>query len=227
MNKQQFQDQVSQILYEFSPQEYIFEELINRYEIFHPFYDLDSIATKVIDYFKERLIQHKREVYKAGQELIFKYKIGEFMKLSVVETEIHLAKNLLLHDLSKFSATEALPYATHDFSNSHSKGTPEFQYAWCHHKAVNPHHPEHWYNPTRSGKLNVLPMQDIYIVEMLADWIGAGRTWGNELETWLPDNLHTFVFHEETMEKLKMILEHLGYEVEKKEGKLFTTGLTA
>lgn len=223
MTNQQFQDQVSQILYEFSPKEDVFKSLINRYEIYHPTYEDEVICSKVLDYFKERLIRHKIEVRQAGMELIWDHYALSLINVPSDDKEIRF--NLAIHDLSKFSVTEALPYATHDFSNSHSKGTPEFQYAWCHHKAVNPHHPEHWYNPTRSGKLNVLPMQDIYIVEMLADWIGAGRTWGNELETWLPDNLHTFVFHDETMEKLKMILEHLHYEVEKKEGKLFTTGL--
>ena len=58
----------------------------------------------------------------------------------------------------------------------------------------NPHHPEYWLNPNRSGELEPLPMPNIYTLEMIADWIGAGKTYGSTLEEWLPKNINKFKF---------------------------------
>ena len=89
-----------------------------------------------------------------------------------------------------------------------------FEKAWHHHKQNNPHHPEYWLNPNRSGILDVLPMPKIYVLEMIADWIGAGKTYGSTLEEWLPSNLHKFVWHRETANNVFSILLHLGIKTE-------------
>jgi hypothetical protein len=56
-------------------------------------------------------------------------------------------------------------------------------------------------------------MDDIFILEMFADWIGAGRTYGNEIETWLPENFKTFKFHYDTKMKVKQIAKNLNIDV--------------
>jgi hypothetical protein len=170
-------------------------------------YNDDFIYQLVIEYFTEKLIPHKIEVFYAGMELC---RTGFIADLKI-DTENYLY-NLYTHDLSKFSAIEAIPYATHDFSKP-NKGSIDFQIAWCHHKSKNEHHPEFWLNPNRKGEISPLPMSDIYIMEMFADWIGAGRTYGNELETWLPDNFKTFTFHPETEAKVRTIANHLNIEI--------------
>lgn len=158
-------------------------------------------------YFNERLIPHKINVFQAGIEIS---RMDWFTRMNIARDQF--IDNLYIHDLSKFSAVEALPYALHDFSNG-GKGSVEFQIAWCHHKCKNEHHPEFWLNPNRKGEVNPLPMPDIFIAEMIADWIGAGKTYGDELITWAPKNIDTFNFHPETEQKVRTILKEMNIEL--------------
>ena len=79
---------------------------------------------------------------------------------------------------------------------------------------MNPNHPEYWLNPTRNGSLKPLDMPKIYVLEMVADWIGAGKTYGDEIDTWLPGNLHTFKWSVGTATEVKTLLEYMGFKVE-------------
>jgi len=185
-----------------------FTEIVySRFDIECFEYSDDLKYWAVYNYFNERLIPHKIHVYQAGLELS-RY---DWFKDFNIDKEQYL-DNLWLHDISKFSAIEALPYATHDFSVK-GNGNLQFQIAWNHHKTMNRHHPEHWMNVDRQGNSRVLPMDDIFILEMFADWIGAGRTYGDELETWLPKNFKTFMFHPETEETVKQIAKNLNIEI--------------
>ncbi len=178
-------------------------KLLFSFEINDPRYSDDFIYQSVLQYFKEKLIPHKIEVFKAGLELL---KMDWFKRLDIDEETF--LYNLYIHDLSKFSAIEAIPYALHDFGSPNFSN--EMKYAWCHHKAINKHHPEHWLNPMRNGELKPLPMDDIFIVEMIADWIGAGKCYGEPFEEWVPKNIDTFKFHPETEQKVRTILKEMG-----------------
>lgn len=188
--------------------------LYDRFEVEDERFLDDYIYWSVYNYFKTKLIPHKIAVFKAGLELS---RYDWFYTLKFNKNQF--VENLWLHDLSKFSIQESIPYANHDFSSG--KTSIEFDCAWIHHKNHNEHHPEYWLNPSKDGTLNPLPMPMIYIVEMIADWIGAGRTYGNELETWLPDNLHKFLWHEETATNVKFILEKLGFVIDRRGNVLY------
>lgn len=179
----------------------------SRFDIEREDYWDDCIYHTVTQYFIEKLIPHKIHVYNAGIELM---QLPWFSEFKVNKEQF--VDSLWLHDLSKFSHIEALPYATHDFSKP-DKGSIYFQRAWCHHKSKNEHHPEFWLNPNRKGEISPLPMPDIYIMEMFADWIGAGKTYGDILETWLPKNFQTFEFHPETKQKVQQIANYLNIEI--------------
>jgi hypothetical protein len=168
----------------------------------------------IFNYFKDTVIPHKIEVYKGGMELIEKGIVPEELKVEFVN-------NLIIHDLSKFSVQEAAGYAY--YNRKTKEGREAFELAWHHHKMNNPHHPEHWLNPTKRGNLEILPMPKIYILEMVADWIGAGRSYGNELKDWLPNNLHNFLFHRETRRDLTTILSQLGFYIKDDRGWLFAS----
>lgn len=140
-------------------------------------------------FFKNVVIPHKIAVFKAGLALTTNPSFNSL--LSSQEKECFL-KNLWLHDLSKFSANEAFGYAMYNRETGYGK--EEFELAWHHHKMNNPHHPEYWLNPNRSGEIEPLAMPNIYVLEMIADWIGAGKTYGNSLEDWLPKNIGKFKF---------------------------------
>lgn len=63
----------------------------------------------------------------------------------------------------------------------------------------------------RDGKPN--PMPDIYITEMVIDWMAAGRSYQGswDIQAWLREN-HTYIMvHEETKQKLKPLLQTLGF----------------
>ena len=101
----------------------------------------------------------------------------------------------LLHDLSKFSPAEWGPYADYfyggewpvyaEVSTYHrtfygDRWTREwvqrrFDRAWLHHIHHNRHHWQHWLLHEDSGAVKALDMPYGCILEMVADWWGAGR----------------------------------------------------
>lgn len=163
----------------------------------------DEHFDKVDTYIKS-VIDHKINVLEAGIELV-KY-------LGLSESEYKEFKELLIiHDLSKFSKEEIFGYALWDFK-TWTGDKYLFDAAWLHHKNHNPHHPEYWLNVNRSGVPSPLQIPKKYVIEMVADWIGAGKSYGNSLITWLPDNIGKFVFHSETELYLQEILGKLDIQ---------------
>jgi hypothetical protein len=89
----------------------------------------------------------------------------------------------LLHDLSKLSPTEFIPSARY-WSGTRSpidaeKEEKGYSEAWQHHKGHNPHHPEYWVdNVMTIGEEPVaLLMPKRYAIELVCDWIAAGRAY--------------------------------------------------
>jgi hypothetical protein len=89
---------------------------------------------------------------------------------------------LLKHDLSKLSRHEWLPYAKQFFGDGEEP--MRMAKAWLHHQNHNDHHWEYWI--TRTSHLNTpavieditpLDMPEQAIREMVADWLGASRTY--------------------------------------------------
>ena len=50
-----------------------------------------------------------------------------------------------------------------------------YNYAWLHHQRRNPHHWQYWYLMQDNDPDFPLPMPKEYVLEMVADWAGAGR----------------------------------------------------
>ena len=49
--------------------------------------------------------------------------------------------------------------------------------AWMHHKGCNPHHWEYWIDYDENGNIIANKMPYNYVVEMVCDWIGAGKAY--------------------------------------------------
>lgn len=177
-------------------------------------YSDDYQFFNVADYMQHTVIPHKIAVYEAGLNLLKQKWFSDF-----VRDRFAFLENIWTHDMSKFSAIEALGYAFHNFKSKDYD--INFEMAWHHHKMNNPHHPEYWLNPSRTGEPEVLPMPNIFIVEMIADWIGAGKTYGNTLEKWLPDNIYKFRWHEKTAQTVKLILQRIDIDVKIEGATLF------
>ena len=90
----------------------------------------------------------------------------------------------LMHDNSKFSFAEFLPSAKY-FQGNRSPIDAEkeqngYSAAWLHYMGHNPHHWEYWIDFDENGKIiaNKIPYQ--YVVEMVCDWIGAGKAYNKD-----------------------------------------------
>lgn len=179
----------------------------------------------VENYFISKVIPHKIEVRRAGLELLTQdwfVKLLSLSDYSDAENPVETFRaNLWVHDLSKFSWNEAYGYAVHDFKTP-GPTLAVFKSAWHHHKAHNPHHPEYWLDTDRGGKVTPLPMPGIYVGEMIADWIGASRTYSlnSPIDEWLSKNLSQFLFHSYTAAILHDSLTKMGFKVDNNGGQL-------
>ena len=127
----------------------------------------------------------------------------------------------IIHDLSKFLPSEWLPYARYFYGDypewatmgawgksyyyglTKEKVEKQFDVAWLHHQHRNKHHWQRWLltlDSARSdGKLFPLAMPDRYRREMLADWNGAGRAYGNpNTAEWYQENKEQMQLHPDT-----------------------------
>jgi hypothetical protein len=191
------------------PEEFA-EVLFGRFVVEDFEYSDDLKYWTVHQYLQSVVLPHKTAVYMAGMEMA---KSEWFMPFVRENMEVW-QDNLWLHDISKFSANETFGYAFHDFKKKYEKLDVRMERAWLHHKNHNEHHPEYWLSSQRSGEIRAFDIPRIYLVEMVADWIGAGKVYGNTLEHWLPENLHTFFFHTKTAEDLAFLLLQIGIETE-------------
>ena len=100
----------------------------------------------------------------------------------------------LVHDLSKYSPIEffeSVKYYNGKISPIDvCKKKNGFSMAWLHHKGRNKHHYEYWQDNFDKGG-EALEMPDKYAVEMLCDYLAAGKaymgkkfTYRAELEWW-------------------------------------------
>jgi len=149
---------------------------------------------------------------------------------------------LLIHDWSKFLPDEFIPYATYFYNQklqnrenieafglfTNAELAPygyyakdRFNVAWLFHQRRNPHHWQYWMFPDSyelpgSDVVNgCLPMPPNYVMEMVADWMGASMAYTGDwnMSDWLAKNFHKVKLHPGSMYGLVVILNELGYEV--------------
>ncbi len=101
----------------------------------------------------------------------------------------------LIHDNSKFGITEFASSAKY-FQGTRSpidaeKEAKGYSIAWQHHKGHNPHHWEYWIDNVGERKNDPIKMPYRYVVEMMCDWIGAGKIYESaKWEQQSPYNYH-------------------------------------
>lgn len=119
---------------------------------------------------------------------------------------------LVIHDWHKFTPAE-LPHYNRQFFGD--KGDPlGFACAWLHHQNLAPHHWEYWHTRSDhskggSGAINGwLPMPEIYVREMVADWMGASRSYTDsmDIQPWLDKSYSKMCLHPVTIERLRSVL---------------------
>lgn len=156
-----------------------------------------------------------------GKTLIL-HKWGVLKGCRIMEVPLWRA---LIHDWTKFLPIEWFPYVKH-FRNP--DGSPRkirnkdgsydpleqplsFQKAWLHHQR-NKHHWQAWVSIGDDGKLEPMPIPNIYLQEMVADWIGAGIAYANESNPveWYEANKHKMVLCKQSRRKLDFLVKCAG-----------------
>jgi hypothetical protein len=132
----------------------------------------------------------------------------------------------VIHDLSKFEPVEWFPYV-HAFYNpdgskrvtktdsgtlDSNKVAADFSAAWNHHQKVNPHHWQYWVLINDEDGMVPLEMPAVFVLEMLADWDGAGRaiTGKSDPAGWYRKNGYKMILHDKTRLLVSQLL-HLHY----------------
>lgn len=102
----------------------------------------------------------------------------------------------ITHDLSKFRPDEFFPYARFFYGDESGSLMHGFDLAWLKHQRRNDHHWQWWMLYKDDGDYKLLEMSRGAMVEMLCDWIGAGKAQGkSDTRTWYQKNRHTMKFH--------------------------------
>jgi len=165
-------------------------------------YRRDGIMDAWLSAFEAFLQTHIRNVQEAGHEVLVP------------------AYLLQIHDASKWSEQEFSFYAQQFYGD---RADPVgFARAWLHHQNCNPHHWEYWitrsdHSKGASGAGAVdgcLSMPEEYVREMVADWMGASKTYTGswDMSGWLTKNLPRMQLHPDTLDLVRTVLvDDLGY----------------
>lgn len=115
---------------------------------------------------------------------------------------------LVIHDWSKMSRAEWGPYVR-EFYDPERAVSGEFDRAWLHHQHHNLHHWQSWILREDDGDTQALPMPERFVREMVADWMGAGRTITGRWETgeWYDANAHRIVLHPDVRTLVERLLD--------------------
>lgn len=125
------------------------------------------------------------------------------------------------HDLSKFSPIEffeSVKYYQGGKSSpiNEAKKIQGYSLAWQHHKGRNPHHYEYWVDKLDEGGVPI-DMPAKYKLEMLADYLAAGRTYMKdkfsyeaELEWWNKRKESKLKMHPNTVKFLDYSFRNLN-----------------
>lgn len=129
---------------------------------------------------------------------------------------------LLIHDWSKFLPAELPHYQKQFFGLANNpKG---FINCWLHHQNLHPHHWEYWIPRTGHNRCNPpyrdnmpIPMPEWAVREMVADWLGAGRSYEGKYPNvnnwvWFEKNKNKFRLHLDTWRLLYKIIAELRHK---------------
>ena len=115
---------------------------------------------------------------------------------------------LIMHDMSKFRWSEWKAYVERFYGkyqgnwNMTDEESRGYDTAWLKHQHRNPHHWQYWVLNKDDGAHKPLEMPEKYVMEMIADWAGAGKaiTGQWEVAEWFDKNKHKMKFHPKTLD---------------------------
>lgn len=126
----------------------------------------------------------------------------------------------IIHDWHKLLPSEFIPYARFFYGNVGESTRDEtgyykptdtgylpFDLAWLHHQKLGKHHWQYWILPEDEGGVKLLQMPEKYILELVADWKGAGKAQGTpNTIIWYEKNKDKMQLHPDTRERIELLL---------------------
>lgn len=136
----------------------------------------------------------------------------------------------LIHDWSKFTIAEFVPYARKYCSRkpyptrreqgralmlcgavlspTQEQVDEAFDRAWLHHQHCNLHHWQSWCQVENDGSICPVQMPEKYVREMVADWWAAGRGYDGEwrLPKWYAENCENLHLHPNTRQRVEELI---------------------
>lgn len=149
---------------------------------------------------------------------VLKHKWHVFRGCIALGVPLHQA---IIHDWVKFLPVEFSPYVYQFYNADGSKRTVRdasgsydpnkqadaFKRAWLHHQR-QPHHWQAWISIGDGGNLSPLPIPQRFVLEMVADWYGAGMaiTGKPELESWFLKNKDKMLLEDGTRYRVQQAI---------------------
>lgn len=121
------------------------------------------------------------------------------------------------HDMTKLSLAE-FPHYARQFCGD--RGDPAgFARAWLHHQNHNDHHWEYWImrsggaNPDSCVIANCYRMPQEALREMVADWLGASKSYTGlwSIRNWFEKHRNVITIHPQTRLDLMELLEQISF----------------
>ena len=167
---------------------------------------------------KAYIREHRENVLKA-----FNILVG----LGIVERGTELCSSLYgkiaTHDFSKEDEEEFEPYALRFFTpNGKEEYKKEFDYAWLHHIHKNPHHWNYWVLVDGEGKITALEMPEVYVYEMVCDWLSFGIKKGDlsEIKSFNESKRKEYILHPNTRKLVDSIIDKIVEGVHNKRNRM-------
>jgi len=118
----------------------------------------------------------------------------------------------LLHDWTKFLPSEMIKYThtLYDSDGTRKKANDSLYIslgtALTHHFRCNKHHWQYYLLVQGVDSIVALDMPLKYCKEMLADWVGAGKTYGGNVYDWYRKNKDKIIIHDDVREWLERMI---------------------
>ena len=147
----------------------------------------------------------------------FKYVVQHKKNVFIECWKMGLYVHAFTHDLSKFLPSEFIPYAKFFYETDREKnykksdeGNMNFQIGWLHHQKRNKHHWNYWISVSRFTDIRPLPMPEKYVKQMIADWRGMARKFGDTAKEYYDKNKEEMILHPITKERIEILLSKYG-----------------
>lgn len=144
----------------------------------------------------------------------FKYVVNHKWNVFIECLKIGQPLHGLTHDLSKFRPSEFIPYARFFYRKDRTKtynkadeNDADFQRGWNLHQKRNKHHWNYWVSVTRKNEIIPVPMPPKYVMQMVADWRGMSRRFGDTARGYYLKERVNMILHDDTIQIVEDVLE--------------------